>query len=208
MSTAPRQQAQHVSQKRGRSRYAPVRMVTLVALLRGINVGGHHVVRMERLAACCSGLGLGNVGTYLQSGNVVFDAEPCDLAGLERRLSAAFQESFGFPVPTLLRAAEELAAVVAACPFAQPRHEDPRLVLVTFLDSAPEPAAASRLLAGSYAPDQAWVRGREVYLHCPNGYARTRLSSTYLEKVLQRTATTRNWSTVTRLAAMARARDT
>jgi uncharacterized protein (DUF1697 family) len=181
-------------------------VMTLVALLRGINVGGHNPVRMDRLVAAWSGLGLGNVVTYLQSGNVVFHADPGDLGELRRRLEASVLEKFGFPVAILLRTAKELEATVAANPFPGPAAVDPRRVNVTFLPEAPAPAAVARLEAGSWAPEEVRVIGREAFLHCPIGYAHSKLSSTYLERILKTTTTTRNWNTVTHLAEMARDR--
>lgn len=178
-------------------------MTTYAALLRGINVSGHRPVPMQRLAATCTALGLGSVVTYLQSGNVVADADDDDAAGLRLRLEAAILKAFGFPVVVLLRTAQEIEAVVAANPFAAAAAENPKLVHVAFLSNLPASDAVGRLLSRTYDIDTVRVVGTEAYLHCPGGYGRTKLSNPFLEKALAVSATTRNWSTVTRLAAMA-----
>ncbi|MCU0293046.1 MAG: DUF1697 domain-containing protein [Thermoanaerobaculaceae bacterium] len=178
-------------------------MTTYVALLRGINVSGHRPVPMQKLAATCTALGLGSVVTYLQSGNVVADADDDDAAGLRLRLEAAIHEAFGFPVVVLLRTAQQLEAVVASNPFAAAAADNPKLVHVTFLSELPAPDTVARLQTRSFEPDAIHVVGSEAYLHCPGGYGRTKLSNPFLERALAVCATTRNWATVTRLAAMA-----
>lgn len=178
-------------------------MTTYVVLLRGINVSGHRPVPMPRLATTCAALGLRNVLTYLQSGNVVADADQDDAAGLRQRIEAAIGETFGFPVVVLLRTAQQIRTVVAANPFAAAAAENPRLVHVAFLSNLPAPDAVGRLLSRTSDTDTVRVVGTEAFLHCPGGYGRTRLSNPFLERVLAVSATTRNWSTVTHLAAVA-----
>jgi uncharacterized protein (DUF1697 family) len=181
-------------------------MTTFIALLRGINVSGHRPVPMQKLAATCAALGLTNVATHLQSGNVVADAVQDDAVELRGRIETAIHEAFGFPVVVLLRTAREMEAITASNPFAAAAAENPRLVHVTFLSGPPSPEAVARLQARSFDPDAIHVAGSEAYLHCPGGYGRTKLSNTLLEKALVVTATTRNWCTVTHLATMARER--
>jgi uncharacterized protein (DUF1697 family) len=165
-------------------------MTTYVALLRGINVGGK-TLRMGDLRTVCERLGYQGVQTYIQSGNVVFGAERAD-AG---QLSAAIREATGVQAGVLLRTSAEMAGVARAHPFSG----EPRQLHVTFLDGEP----AGRLPPSGFEPDEYRVAGREVYLHCPNGYGQTKLDNGYLERRLRVMATTRNWATVRKLAEMA-----
>ena len=180
-------------------------MVTYIALLRGINVGGRREVPMARLRAVHERLGHANVATYIQSGNVVFDAEEGS-DGLAEMIGAAIAAEFGFEVPVMIRSATELEAVVAAGPFTG-EHFDPARVGVAFLDRVPGTEERLQLDADAIRPDEFEIIGREVHFHCPNGFSKTKLTNTFLEKKLGAAATSRNWKTVSILREMA-GRDT
>jgi uncharacterized protein (DUF1697 family) len=176
-------------------------MTTHIALLRGVNVGDN-MLKMERLRAMLADLGLADVRTYLQSGNALFEAKraPADLAGMiERTVSGATR----LPVSVIVRTPAQLQRVIAANPFAKEAGVAPKTVHVTFLAEVASKAglaAIGRLQAGV---DRWHAAASEIYLCCPNGYARTKLNNTALERALGVPATTRNWSTVTALHAMA-----
>jgi uncharacterized protein (DUF1697 family) len=175
---------------------------THVALLRGINVGGKHPLPMKELTALFTAAGCTEVSTYIQSGNVVFRA-PAELAprlpaGVGRRI----QERFGFDAPVVLRTAGELAAVVRGNPFLTP-DADTAPLHVMFLAGEPSPDAVARLDHQRSPGDSFAVRGREVYLHCPSGVARTRLTNGYFDTALGTTTTSRNWRTVLKLLELA-----
>jgi uncharacterized protein (DUF1697 family) len=164
--------------------------IAYAALLRGINVGGVKLV-MTDLARLCAGEGFDCVKTYIASGNVVFTSpkkEAVVRAALERTLST----HMGKPIPVLVRTAAELAATVAANPF--PGVAGNRL-LVFFLPDAPPKA----VLAGVVSPDgeELAVRGRELFVHYPNGMGRSKL-----KVPLWNVGTSRNLNTVAKLAAM------
>jgi uncharacterized protein (DUF1697 family) len=181
-----------------------------VALLRGINVGGHHKVAMADLRGLFTGLGFGDVATYIQSGNVVFTSRLDDLAAvtdIERQILA----TFGFEAPVVLRSADELAVVASANPFVK-RGMDVTALSVGFLAGAPDADAVSTLLADPLADriaaggDEFSLSEREVYLHHPNGYGRTKMTNSYFDRRLGTTMTVRNWRTVMTLLDMAGAR--
>ncbi|WP_074467938.1 DUF1697 domain-containing protein [Streptomyces sp. WMMB 714] len=174
-------------------------MTTYAALLRGINVGGHRKVPMDRLRELMSGLGWVDVRTYLQSGNAVFTTDDADPGPL---LERAVAEHFGFEVPCLVRTAEELRAVAAACPY--PAAElDPAKLLVLFLEEAPPKGHFDSIDASSFAPDVFEHVGSAVYCYFPDGMGRSRLPAA-LEAVRPRvTMTGRNWRTVQRLTELA-----
>jgi uncharacterized protein (DUF1697 family) len=165
-----------------------------VALLRGINVGGNNLVPMKELCALFAASGCTNVSSYIQSGNVLFDAQAKASAGLAPRIEAAIAKRFAVATPVQLRTAAELAAVIDNLPF-----DDAARVYVGFLAAAPSKAqvtALDKLAIG--APDRYVVRGREVYLDLGNA-ARTKLTVGLFDKHLTTVTTMRNWNTVTKL---------
>ena len=177
-------------------------MSVVVAILRGINVGGHRKIRMAELTALWRDTGYPDARTYLQSGNVVFDAGRTAPATLEKQLAAAIEGQFGVEVTVLVRTAGDVAEVLANNPFLTgPDGDpgtDPKTLHVTFLQTAP----VNTDVLDASPPDRVVVVGRHGYIHCPNGYGRTRFNNNYLERRLGVAATTRNWKTVTALAGM------
>ncbi len=163
------------------------------ALLRGINVGGVKLL-MTDLARLCDREGFACVKTYIASGNVVFTSTKKE-AAVRDALEAALARHMGRPVPVLVRSAAELEATVAANPF--PGIAGNRL-LVFFLPDRPPP----NVLAGVVSPDgeELAVRGRELFVHYPNGMGRSTL-----KVPLWNVGTSRNLNTVVKLAAMTRA---
>ena len=177
-------------------------MATYVALLRGINVGGRTRVKMDDLRRLFVALDHADVRSYLQSGNVIFKSpieEPsCLAADVERSIA----RDLGLTVTVVLRTADDLAQVVANNPFLG-RGADPATLHVTFLADAPDRDRAARLETPAGQPDELALAGREVYLHCPNDYGRTKLNNASIERRLGVSATTRNWRTVTTLRDLA-----
>lgn len=174
-----------------------------IALLRGINLGGYKIVRMEALRVCFEGLGCRGVQTYVQSGNVVFDAVEKEAARYTDDISNRIQRDFGFPVPVLLRTSEELRRIVRQNPFLKQQKVDPAKLHVTFLSTTAPKSAEQDVKTLAAKEEQFRIHGREIYLYCPDGYGRTKLSNTAIEKKLGAEATTRNWKTVQALLALA-----
>ena len=174
-----------------------------IALLRGINVGGKNKLPMADLRDIFGDAGCVAVQTYIQSGNVVFEAAQ-DLAGrLPEIVTQAISERFGFETAVVVRSGEELRQIVDSNPF--DTSGDPRFLQVAFLEEAPSPEAISRLDLERSPPDAFAVRGRNVYLHYPNGVARSKLTNEYLAAQLQTASTMRNWRTVLTLLEMVNA---
>ncbi len=165
-------------------------MTTFLSLLRGINVSGKKSMRMADLTALYAGLGLGHVQSYLQSGNLIFtsDAEASTLAA---RIGEAIQAHYGFQVTVLMRQQADLERVLAANPFLK-RNADPQALYVTFLAEVPTATEIEGLGKSQQGSDEFYVVGREIYLHCPHGYGRTKLSNAFFERKLKVAATTRN----------------
>ncbi len=178
-------------------------MHTFISMLRGINVGRQNQIRMADLKSLYESLGFTSVQTYVQSGNVVFSCQESDPAQITSKIEAAIQHKFGTAIPVLIRRPDDLQRLVDANPFIHGRSEDLSKLHITFLYDSPSDANIARLVGFKYPTDEYSIREREIYLFCPNGYGRTKLSNTFFEKKLSVQATTRNWNTVTTLLAMA-----
>ena len=172
-------------------------------MLRGINVSGHNCVKMEDLRAFFATLGFARVETYVQSGNVVFMSASKSTANLAKSIEQRMAHNFGFSVPVLLRTADEMAAIVASNLLLKETAIDPAKLHVTFLSAAPARTAHEQIAPLAAGTERFHVVGREIYLYCPDGYGKTKLSNTAIEKKLSVGATTRNWKTVNTLLAMA-----
>ena len=169
-----------------------------VALLRGINVGGKNMLPMKNLIAMFADAGCSAVRTYIQSGNVVFEARQ-DLANtIPALIAAAISDRFGARVPVITRTAAELREVARSNPFLR-AGVDTGTLHVMFLANSPEAGKVASLDPNRSSTDEFVVRGREVYLRCPNGLARTKLTNEYFDSKLATTSTVRNWRTVLKL---------
>lgn len=173
-----------------------------VGLLRGINVNGHRMIRMEDLRALCVAMGYLDVRTYIQSGNVIFRSTEIARAELESAIAAGIARRFELDVAVMVRTGQELAEIAAANPFLT-QGAEPRSLYVTLLAQSPHPDRLRALPAQGFPPDGFVAAERCIYVHCPEGYHRTKLTNAFFEAHLGVPATTRNWNTLGKLAAMA-----
>jgi uncharacterized protein (DUF1697 family) len=178
-------------------------MPVVIALLRGVNVGGHNKMKMESLRALCESLDLHDAQTYIQSGNVVFRTRERNLAALAKRMQSAMEKDFGFRPEVVLRTSSELREAVAKNPFARRSDVPPNKLHVNFLAGAPAADAPTKLAAMKADPEELIIDGRELYIHFPNGVGQSKLSWSAVDKALQTPVTGRNWNTVLKLLAMA-----
>lgn len=178
-------------------------MHAYIAMLRGIKVTGHKTIKMEDLRALCSSLGFQKVETYIQSGNILFQTPTENPAAVSKRISEKILQTFGFDVPVTVRTSEEMLDVIANNPFLKEKNIDSSKLHVTFLSENAKKDSLKRLEALSTSPDRFYPASQEIYLYCPSGYGRTKLSNIAIEKALSVTATTRNWRTTNTLSEMA-----
>lgn len=174
-----------------------------IAFFRGINVGGKHPLPMSELVKIFTELGCSDVQTYIQSGNVLFAAPPTLLPQLPSRIADRIVKRFGFGTPVIIRTVDDLGGIIQANPFREAGVSD-ELVHVLFLADRPTPSIVEKLDVARSAPDAFIVRGQEIYLHLPNGVARTKLTNAYFDAKLGTTTTLRNWRTVAKLWEMGR----
>ena len=168
-----------------------------IALLRGINVGGHRKVPMAALRQLMSDLNFKNVKTYIQSGNIIFlPDEKHPETQLAKIISNAILEDFGFEVPVVVKTADAIKKAVEANPFSAEATETLHL---TFLSEIPKPGYVDALNSTDFLPDQFIIQEAYAYLHIPGKYHKTKISNAFFEKKLSINATTRNWNTVLKL---------
>lgn len=173
---------------------------TFVALLRGINVSGKNKIFMDDLRAMFESLGLTEVKTYVQSGNVIFSGGS-SAHELEGIIKKAILEKFTFDVPVLVKTKEEMQATLRNNLYIHRNNVSLDKLHVTFLSEVPSEANLKNAHI-NVLPDEFMVLGKEVYLYIPGGYGNTKLSNTYFESKLKVRATTRNWKTVNELVKM------
>lgn len=173
-----------------------------VALLRGINVGGKAKLPMKVLVGIFEESGATEVQTYIQSGNVVFEAAGAgEAAEIAAWVTTEIAGRFGYPGKIVLRSAEEMQSAYASNPFLK-AGADPEALHVYFVAEVPDAAGVEALDPERSPGDSFAVVGREIYLHLPGGMARTKLTNAYFDGKLGTVSTARNWRTVGVLAGM------
>lgn len=171
-----------------------------ISILRGINVSGQKKIKMADLKSLYELQGFHNIVTYIQSGNVIFDATVKDKTDLKTTIEKAIEKKYKFHVSVEIRTNNEIENIIKNCPFGSvDLVEDGTKVLVTFLSSNPTRAKVADVMKYVFAPEKLFIRGKEVYLYCPNGYGKSKLSNTFLENKLGIEATTRNWKSIHKL---------
>jgi uncharacterized protein (DUF1697 family) len=178
-------------------------MSVTICLLRGINVGGHHQIKMEALRALCESLGLREVRTHLQSGNVVFKTSVRDQETLRKRLEAAIEREFGFHSDIVLRTTDQLRQAAAANPFVKRPGMEPNKLAVHFLYSDPCAEGRDAVSKIKFDPEELHIGACELYIYYTIGMARPKLSIPSIEKTLKTSGTSRNWNTVQKLLEIA-----
>lgn len=170
-----------------------------VALIRGINVGGKNRLPMRDLTAIFEHAGAKDVKTYIQSGNVVFEATAAAARTMPAKVKRQVAREFGIESPVITRSAAEFTRLIEQLPFTG---ADEKTLHVAFLDKKPAPSASRALDPNRSPGDSFELLGREIYLSCPSGVARTRLTNEYFKRTLGAVCTVRNWRTVRKLAEM------
>jgi uncharacterized protein (DUF1697 family) len=174
-----------------------------ISLLRGINVGGHNKVPMAELKMVYESLGLKDVTTYIQSGNVVFSGGSGDPGALAADISEALLARFGTTIAVVVRSAGEWEEMMALNPFAEEAATEPAKLAVLFADKAPGAGEIARL--GDLPPhnERFAVINNHIYCYYPDGMGRSKLTGELFDRKLGVTSTARNWSTVCRLMELA-----
>ena len=171
-----------------------------LALLRAVNVGGRKLP-MAALREQCGRLGWTQVATYIQSGNIVFEATGGD-AALEKALEQAIESEFGLDVPVIVRTRAQWAKLAAANPFTRAARDAPNRLQLLVSKRPPAADAADKLAARAQAGEQVAAAGGGLWIHFPEGVARSKLTPAAIDKAIGSPATGRNYRTVTKLKEM------
>jgi uncharacterized protein (DUF1697 family) len=177
-------------------------MPTWISLLRSVNVVGKNTIRMPELATAFEKAGFKNVRTYIQSGNIIFEAAEESPDRLAVQIRDFIAKKFGLTLQVLVLAPQEMSQIVSDNPFTRRTGIDYTRLHVTFLDREVDPERAEKLLSYTYPPDEIIIGTRAVYVYCPDGYGRTKYDNNFIEKKLAANATSRNWNTCLKLADM------
>jgi uncharacterized protein (DUF1697 family) len=177
-------------------------MPIYIAMLRGINVGGHKRIKMDKLRSSFEAMGFESVKTYIQSGNVVFKTRKTSTSALSKKIEAKILEDFGFSVSVMTRSSDELNKTIEGNSFVKDRAIDPARLHVMFLSGTPSDANLKQLADLTTAPDQCRCSEREIYFYFPNGVSQSVLFKTPVDRILAVATTMRNWKTVNNLHQM------
>lgn len=180
--------------------------MTVVALLRGVNVGGRTSLPMQRLQQLLADLGFEAPVTVLQSGNALFDARRTTAARLEAVLERETRLRLSLPVDVFVRTALEWQRIVDANPFTPEAASAPSRLVLTCLRQAPSPDAVRALQRGVVGREAVRADGRQLYIYYPDGIGRSTLTGAVIERTLGTRGTARNWNTVLKVAALLRSR--
>lgn len=174
-----------------------------ISILRGINVGTGRKVPMADLKKLCENVGLQNVQTYIQSGNVIFELnKPEPVSVLQERLYLAISAIFGFDIPVIVRTADEWAKSIVNNPFWKEKDVDIDRLHLTCLKEIPSPELVEKIKMFQYLPDRFEIIGKDVFIFCAAGYGTSKLVNSFFESKLKVQATTRNWKTIMKLHEM------
>lgn len=174
-------------------------METYISLLRGINVSGKNKIKMAELSVLYSQLGLTDVKTYIQSGNVIFNSKENNIPLLEQQIKDKIQTDFGYDVKITIKKANLIYQITAKNPYLNQRKEDIKFLHVTFLSDIPDASLVEAIKDLDYKSDEFSLRDDLIFVFTPGGYGKTKLSNNFFERKLKVAATTRNWKTILKL---------
>ena len=172
-----------------------------IALLRGINVGGNNKIPMAELRSLCAEIGWEKAETYIQSGNVVFEAAGA-AAQLEAALEKAIESRFGISISVIVRSGKDWPAYIAANPFPEAAEEEPNRLMLGLSKSPPNEDAADLLQERAKDGEQVRLAGGALWIHFPGGSGTSKLSLALIDRLAGSPVTTRNWRTLLKLRDM------
>jgi uncharacterized protein (DUF1697 family) len=177
-------------------------MTTQLALLRGINVSGHNMIKMEALKIALQNIGFTNVQTYIQSGNVFVDTDEKSAVKVGFIIKQEIFKTFGHDVPIVVINQHDLQECFKNNPYLNDKDLDTKKLYVAFVSKLLTNDSIHELKISQFKPDEASVDGTRIYIKYDIGAGKTKLDQKYIEKKLNLTATIRNWNTVTQLLKM------
>lgn len=177
-------------------------MITHLALLRGINVSGHNMIKMDALKKALENIGFLNVRTYIQTGNVFVTSQEESPAKVGFVIKQEIFKVFGHEVPVVVIDKEALEACFNNNPFLNEDDCDTKKLYVAFLSKELASGALNDLKISQFKPDEASIDKSRIYIKYAVGAGKTKLDQNYIEKKLNVIATIRNWNTISNLLAL------
>lgn len=179
-------------------------MTRYIAFLRGVNVSGHRIIKMEELKKMFESLKFKNVKTFIQSGNVVFDSSEKDFDFLGKKIEKHLHKSLGYEVTTVLRTISEIGEIIKFNPFKKSKIDKTVSLYLTFLYEEPSEDLKKSLIASSDDIVTFKIMGKEVYTLYQRSNAKHPFSNNFVEKKLKVSATTRNWTVINKILVFAK----
>lgn len=174
-------------------------MKTHIALLRGINVGGHKKVPMAELRQIFVDCGFSDVASYIQTGNVIFKTKKTNKTNLEKTIHINILKHFGFDVSVLITTKLEIERILLECPFSEEKKEESHFIL---LKTVPNQELISQLQKETYPNEEFFITNTCVYLHGQKGYRNAKCGTNFFEHKLKVSATARNFKTMMKLLSL------
>ena len=174
-------------------------MIIYVALLRGINVGGHKKVPMAELRELLTNLGFQSVQTYIQSGNVIFESSKSDISEIENSIQKAILKSFGFEVSVIVKSNKELKAIFEASPFSFEKKQNSYFIM---LNKVPERQLVKEVDNLLHENEEIIIKKNCIYFYCSTGYGKTKFNLNTFERKLKVIGTARNYNTMVKLLSL------
>ncbi len=167
-------------------------------------MAGHNSIKMTDLSALFKDIGFNDAVTYIQSGNVIFSSVAVSAASeIASTIEKAIFKRFNFNVPALIRKVQEIKNFMPLNPFLTEENFDPSKMAVMFLHEKVTKEQIQKVINIDYPPDKFKVDGSEIFIYCPNGFGRAKLSTNFFEKKMGVTGTARNWKTITTILEIA-----
>lgn len=170
-----------------------------LCLLRGINISGHNMIKMEVLKTTLEAVGFQNVQTYIQSGNVFVDTDEENAAAVGFKIKQEIFKTFGHEVPVVVIDKADLQSCFKNNPYLKEAEVDHKKLYVAFVSSTLRAENMNDLKISQFKPDEASIDANRIYIKYAVGAGKTRFDQKYIEKKLNVIATIRNWNTVTQL---------
>ncbi|SDX24656.1 Uncharacterized conserved protein, DUF1697 family [Lutibacter oricola] len=177
-------------------------MITYIALLRGINVGGKNRIKMAELKELLENISFENVITYIQSGNIIFNSKKVNKETIQQNISKSIFDKYGYTINTLVISKKELTTIFESNPFIKKNNSvDISKLYATLFNSTPD-LSETEYLENISNTDEFIIDNKTAYIYCPNSYGKTKLTNNIFEKKLKSPATSRNWKTITKLVEL------
>lgn len=176
-----------------------------ICFLRSVNMAGHNKIKMSALTQLFSDEGFSDVLTYIQSGNIIFtDPGKRNDEALSGKIEKAISKAFNLNVSAVIRSVAELEHLTSRNPYLSEKDFNPSRMGVVFLRKEPLPEAVKKMDSIDFPPDKFEISGKEIFLFCPHGFGRSKLSTNFFENKMKVTGTARNWQTIMKILDLAK----